>query len=91
MLLLLFLLFVRCQVYFILFYFLLTVLYLSLLILKNDKSSYANVTGHTTEHGRKQELLNQHKHKRKEGGIIIIIIIIIIVLLLLSFIHISHH
>ena len=54
-------------------------------------SSYANVTGHTTEHGRKQELLNQHKHKRKEGGIIIIIIIIIIVLLLLSFIHISHH
>ena len=72
-----------------------TVLYLSLLILKNDKSSYANVTGHTTEHGRKQELLNQHKHKRKEGGIIIIIIviiiIIIIVLLLLSFIHISHH
>ena len=91
MLLLLFLLFVRCQVYFILFIFLLTFLYLSLLILKNDKSSYANVTGHTTEHGRKQELLNQHKHKRKEGGIIIIIIIIIIVLLLLSFIHISHH
>ena len=62
-----FLLFVRCQVYFILFYFFIDCSLSFTFNLKNDKSSYANVTGHTTEHGRKQELLNQHKHKRKEG------------------------
>ena len=37
--------------------------FLSLLNLKNDEFVHTNVTGHITEHGRKQELLNQHKYK----------------------------
>ena len=51
---------------FVYFFKLYWLFFLSLLNLKTIRvQTHYNVTGHITEHGRKQELLNQHKVKRE--------------------------